>query len=109
MFRPPFLIRVAVGLTAEAIDRSRALVADATKLPGDVVTWGLGAALAAQQQLTQLAARGEVVLEDLFDAPAEEPEWAVFDEDADPEVLLDAARDGGSAPLGTDSDAADEA
>lgn len=80
----PLPFRVAAGLLATGWEQLRKLPED---LPGTAVTLA-GAAVRAsmrvQQEIAELATRGDEVLAPLVSRPEENPPWAHFDEDDDP-------------------------
>jgi hypothetical protein len=78
----PLPIRVAAGLAVTAVEQARTLPAKIAGLPVTVASQALQASMRVQQQVTELAIRGDEVLSGL--RPVEEtPEWATFDEDVD--------------------------
>ncbi|MCT2587452.1 lipid droplet-associated protein [Actinophytocola gossypii] len=78
----PLPVRVAAGLAVTAVEQARTLPAKLAGLPVTVVSQALQASMRVQQQVTELAIRGDEVLAGL--RPVEEtPEWATFDEDLD--------------------------
>lgn len=78
----PLPIRVAAGLAVTAVEQARTLPAKLAGLPVTVASQALQASMRVQQQVTELAIRGDEVLAGL--RPVEEaPEWATFDEDLD--------------------------
>lgn len=96
MFRPFLLTRASIGLAATAVEQAVALPARAVgtiaALPGVPVKLAGGLVqsyLHAGQALTELAVKGDRVIESVFPARSDQPEWATFDEDetADGEVL----------------------
>jgi hypothetical protein len=82
----PLPLRVAAGLAVTAVDRARHLPEKLAELPVTVVSQALQLSMRVQQQVTELAIKGDEALSSL--RPVEEsPEWATFDEDkvaADP-------------------------
>lgn len=77
----PLPLRVAAGLVATAAEKAHELPRKVTGLPVTVVSQALQLSMRVQQQVTELAIRGDEVLSVL--RPVEEtPEWATFDEDA---------------------------
>jgi hypothetical protein len=84
----PLPIRVAAGLAVTAVEQARSLPAKLAGLPVTVASQALQVSMRVQQQVTELAIRGDEVLSSL--RPVEEtPEWATFDEDVqddDPEA-----------------------
>ncbi|HEV2779541.1 MAG TPA: lipid droplet-associated protein [Actinophytocola sp.] len=78
----PLPIRVAAGLAVTAVEHARELPAKLAGLPVTVASQALQMSMRLQQQVTELAIRGDEVLSAL--RPVEEtPDWATFDEDAD--------------------------
>jgi len=78
----PLPVRVAAGLAVTAVEQARTLPAKIAGLPVTVASQALQVSMRVQQQVTELAIRGDEVLAGL--SPVEEtPEWATFDEDVD--------------------------
>lgn len=78
----PLPLRVAAGLAMTAVERARDLPTTLAGLPVTVVSQALQASMRLQQQVTELAIKGDEALAAL--RPVEEvPEWATFDEDVD--------------------------
>ena len=76
----PLPVRVAAGLAVTAVDRARHLPEKLAELPVTMVSQGLQLSMRLQQQVTELAIKGDDALSTL--RPAEEsPSWATFDED----------------------------
>ena len=76
----PLPLRVAAGLAVTAVDRARHLPEKLAELPVTVVSQALQLSMRVQQQVTELAIKGDDALAAL--RPVEEkPEWATFDED----------------------------
>jgi hypothetical protein len=76
----PLPVRVAAGLAVTAVEQARTLPAKLAGLPVTVASQALQVSMRVQQQVTELAIRGDEVLANL--RPVEEtPEWATFDED----------------------------
>jgi hypothetical protein len=77
----PLPVRVAAGLAVTAVDRARHLPEKLAELPVTMVSQALQFSMRLQQQVTELAIKGDGALATL--RPVEEsPEWATFDEDA---------------------------
>jgi hypothetical protein len=77
----PLPVRVAAGLAATAVDRARHLPEKLAGLPVTMVSQALQLSMRMQQQVTELAIKGDDALATL--RPVEEsPEWATFDEDS---------------------------
>jgi hypothetical protein len=78
----PLPLRVAAGLAASAVEHARDLPAKLVGLPVTVASQALQLSMRVQQQVTELAIKGDEVLGGL--RPVEEtPAWATFDEDID--------------------------
>jgi hypothetical protein len=76
----PLPVRIAAGLAVTAVDRARTLPGRLAELPVSVVSQALQLYMRVQQQVTELAIKGDDALSSL--RPVEEtPEWATFDED----------------------------
>lgn len=76
----PLPIRVAAGLAVTTAERVRELPKQLTGLPVTVVSQVLQFSMRVQQQVTELAIKGDDVLSGL--RPVEDtPSWATFDED----------------------------
>ncbi|MEV0701560.1 lipid droplet-associated protein [Saccharopolyspora sp. NPDC050389] len=84
----PLPVRIAAGLAATAVEQARQLPATLLGLPVTVASQALQASMRIQQQITELAIKGDEALAGLR-TPEEQPAWATFDEDepAEPEVL----------------------
>ena len=115
MFRPLLLIRATIGLAATAVEQTVALPARAVEtisaIPGIPVKLAGGLVqsyLHAGQTLTDLAIKGDRVIESVFPARSDQPEWATFDEDEteDGEVLDVSYQVYGTAPGAVADDAA---
>jgi hypothetical protein len=84
----PLPVRVAAGLAVTAVEQARTLPAKLAGLPVTVASQALQVSMRVQQQVTELAIRGDEVLSGL--RPVEEtPEWATFDEDLDNDDRFD--------------------
>lgn len=77
----PLPVRVAAGLAVTAVDRARHLPEKLAELPVTMVSQALQLSMRLQQQMTELAIKGDSALSTI--RPVEDkPEWATFDEDA---------------------------
>lgn len=76
----PLPVRVAAGLAVTAVDRARNLPEKLAELPVTVVSQALQLSMRLQQQVTELAIKGDDALA-TFRPVEETPEWARFDED----------------------------
>lgn len=77
----PLPVRVAAGLAVTAVDRARHLPEKLAGLPVTMVSQALQLSMRLQQQVTELAIKGDDALSTLR-STEESPEWATFDEDA---------------------------
>lgn len=93
MDRAPYPARIAAGLIVTALEETRKLPALLITLPMTAISQTLQAGMRAQQNIAELAIKGDAALEMLFDRPDEQPEWARFDEDdaAGPDPVAPAA------------------
>lgn len=82
----PLPVRVAAGLVATAVEETRELPRRLVGLPVTVVSQVLQLTMRVQQQITELAIKGDEALAVLRPPAEEEPEWAVFDEDLSPDT-----------------------
>lgn len=76
----PLPVRVAAGVAATAVEQTRQLPRSLVGLPVTLVSQALQASMRVQQQVTQLAIKGDDALGGLR-TPEEQPSWATFDED----------------------------
>jgi hypothetical protein len=76
----PLPVRVAAGLAVTAVEQTRQLPRSLVGLPVTLVSQALQASMRVQQQVTQLAIKGDDALDGLR-TPEEQPSWATFDED----------------------------
>ncbi|WAC54708.1 lipid droplet-associated protein [Gordonia sp. SL306] len=83
MVRAPYPARIAAGLVVTAIEETRKLPALVITLPMTAVSQTLQAGMRVQQNIAELAIKGDLALETLFDKPSDQPEWARFDDDDD--------------------------
>lgn len=86
MIRPPYSARVAAGLLVTVVEETKKLPTYAVTLPMTAVSQALQAGMRLQQNVAELAIKGDVVLDGLFGQAEEQPEWARFDEDEAPLV-----------------------
>lgn len=76
----PLPVRVAAGLAATAVEQTRKLPNTLLGLPVTVASQALQASMRVQQQITELAIKGDEALAP-FERSEEQPGWATFDED----------------------------
>lgn len=95
----PLPIRLAAGIAATTVEEAFRLPYRLRRLPGQVAgsafTSAAGTAMRARQNVTDLVARGDMVLEELSTPVEEQPAWATFDEDGNPDTA--AARSAAAA------------
>lgn len=95
----PLPIRLAAGIAATTVEEAFRLPYRLRRLPGrlagSALTSAAGSAMRARQNVTDLVARGDMVLEELATPVEAQPAWATFDEDVDPDTA--AARSASSA------------
>lgn len=82
-FTLPLGIRVAAGLLGTAIDRATKLPAELPSLAVSLAGQALRTSMRVQQELAELASRGDELLAPLTGRSQEHPAWATFDEDED--------------------------
>ncbi|NYH80180.1 hypothetical protein FHR84_003529 [Actinopolyspora biskrensis] len=76
----PLPIRVAAGLASTAVEQTRRLPDCLIGLPVTVTSQALQLTMRVQQQVTELAIKGDDLLAE-FRRTEQQPEWARFDED----------------------------
>jgi len=79
----PLPLRIAAGLAVTAAECARGLPKQALGLPVTVFSQVLQVSMRLQQQVTELAIKGDEVLSS-FRPVEETPSWATFDEDITP-------------------------
>ncbi|MHA6798503.1 lipid droplet-associated protein [Bounagaea algeriensis] len=77
----PLPVRVAAGAAAATAECARQLPGVLAGLPVTAVSWTLQTTMRVQQQVTELALKGDDALASLGGEPEEHPSWAIFDED----------------------------
>ncbi|GAA1070743.1 lipid droplet-associated protein [Tsukamurella spumae] len=91
MSRLPFVVRVAVGAVSLAAEKGQEIVTGAVSAPLTLGSKSAQAFIAVQQDLADLAVRGDRAIESVFPAKEEEQaSWATFDDDEDVDVDLPA-------------------
>lgn len=76
----PLPLRVAAGLAASAAEGAKAAPRRLVELPVTVASQAMQASMRVQQEITELAIKGDDALS-VFHPAEESPEWATFDED----------------------------
>lgn len=77
----PLPVRVAAGLVATGWDTVRSLPGGLPALSVNVAGHAVRLSMRLQQEITQLAARGDELLAGITSRPSEHPTWARFDEE----------------------------
>ena len=91
MSRLPFVVRVALGAVSLAAEKGQEIVTGAVSAPLTLGSKSAQAFIAVQQDLADLAVRGDRAIETVFPAKEEEQAaWATFDDDEDVDVDLPA-------------------
>lgn len=105
MFRPLFLTRASIGLAASAVEFAVALpgraveaVAALPAVPVRVAGSLVQSYLHAGQAVSELAVKGDRVIETVFPTRSDQPAWATFDEDRADTDRTPASADGGDGP-----------
>ncbi len=80
----PGPLRAAIGVVVTAVEDGRDFPERALELPVLAVSSALQLALQAQQRYAALVLKGDEFIGSLRGAPEEPPEWAKFDDDAEP-------------------------
>jgi hypothetical protein len=83
----PLPVRIAAGLAATAVEQARELPRLAVEFPVTAVSQALQASMRVQQKVTELAIKGDKVLGS-FSQAEESPAWATFDDEPDPEPVV---------------------
>ncbi|WP_336792801.1 lipid droplet-associated protein [Gordonia malaquae] len=84
MNRPPYPARVVAGLLVTTVEETRKLPTRVITLPMSAVSSALQAGMRLQQNIAELAIKGDEVLSPIFDKAEEQPEWARFDDEDEP-------------------------
>jgi hypothetical protein len=83
----PYGVRLLIGVAVTAIEETRKLPQTILMYPMTVASTVAQIVMKVQQDLADLAIRGDETLDSLFPPKDEQPEWATFDEDlGDPET-----------------------
>ena len=82
----PYGVRLLIGVAVTAVEETRKLPQTILMYPMTVASTVAQIVMKVQQDLADLAIKGDSALESLFPPSEEKPDWATFDED-----LTDAA------------------
>ncbi|WP_040765723.1 lipid droplet-associated protein [Tsukamurella sp. 1534] len=89
MSRLPFMVRVAAGAVSFAAEKGQEIVTGAVTAPVTLGSLSAQAFIRMQQDLADLAVRGDAAIETIFPAKEEEKAaWATFDDDEDVDLDL---------------------
>lgn len=92
MATAPYGVRLLVGAAVSAIEETRRLPQTILMYPMTVASTVAQIVMKVQQDLAGLAIKGDSALETIFPPKDEQPEWATFDEDLEPEPAQDGER-----------------
>ena len=81
MANAPYGVRLLVGAAATVIEETRRLPQTILMYPMTIMSQAAHLVMRFQQNLADLAIKGDETLETLFPPKDEQPEWATFDED----------------------------
>ncbi|BBY05293.1 lipid droplet-associated protein [Mycobacterium noviomagense] len=81
MATAPYGIRLLVGAATLAIEETRKLPRTILMYPMTLASTAAHIVMRFQQNLAELAIKGDATLETIFPPKDEQPEWATFDED----------------------------
>ncbi len=103
MAHAPYGFRLLVGATAFAVEETLKLPHTILMYPMTLASQAAHLVMRFQQNLAELAIKGDSTLEAIFPPKDEKPEWATFDEDL-PGVIDGAAYALADGPDGADGD-----
>lgn len=92
MATAPYGVRLLVGAAVSAIEETRRLPQTILMYPMTVASTVAQIVMKVQQDLADLAIKGDSALETIFPPKEEKPDWATFDEDIEPEQSGDGDR-----------------
>ncbi|OBJ67880.1 lipid droplet-associated protein [Mycobacterium sp. 1274756.6] len=81
MATAPYGVRLLVGAATIAVEETRKLPRTILMYPMTLASQAAHMVMMAQQNLAELAIKGDATLETIFPPKDEQPEWATFDED----------------------------
>jgi hypothetical protein len=94
MATAPYGVRLLLGAAVTAIEETRKLPQTILMYPMTVVSQAAHIVMRLQQNVAELAIKGDAALETIFPPKDEQPEWATFDEDIAEQVPDPADTDG---------------
>ncbi len=83
-FTLPTPLRVAAGIVASGIDLVRSLPEEIPALPVTLVGKAMQLSMKVQQEIADLATKGDELLSGVLGGPQENPPWAQFDDEPPP-------------------------
>ncbi len=83
MATAPYGVRLLVGAAVTAIEETRKLPQTILMYPMTMASTVAQMVMKVQQDLADMAIKGDSALENLFPPSDEKPDWATFDEDAE--------------------------
>ncbi len=81
MATAPYGVRLLVGVAMTAIEETRKLPQTILMYPMTLASTVASVVMKVQQDLADLAIKGDSALDNIFPPKEEQPEWATFDED----------------------------
>ncbi|ORX05813.1 lipid droplet-associated protein [Mycolicibacillus trivialis] len=81
MATAPYGVRLLVGAATIAVEETRKLPRTILMYPMTLASQAAHMVMMAQQNLAEMAIKGDATLETIFPPSDEQPEWATFDED----------------------------
>jgi hypothetical protein len=94
MATAPYGVRLLVGAAVTAIEETRKLPQTILMYPMTVISQAAHIVMRLQQNVAELAIKGDAALETIFPPKDEHPEWATFDEDLAGDVPAPTEYDG---------------
>ncbi len=83
MATAPYGVRLLVGAAVTAIEETRRLPQTILMYPMTMASTVAQIVMKMQQDLADLAIKGDAALENIFPPTDEKPDWATFDEDSE--------------------------
>ena len=84
----PTPLRVAAGIVASGIDLVRSLPEEIPALPVTLVGKAMQLSMKVQQEIADLATKGDEFLSGVLGGPQENPPWAQFDDEPPPTAAV---------------------
>lgn len=92
MATAPYGVRLLLGVAVTALEETRRLPHTILMYPMTVASTAAHLVMRVQQNVAELVVKGDEALEQLFPPTDEQPEWATFDEDLEPDSSGDEDR-----------------